>query len=220
MYADAIRILWTYNRIIIYPWASQRSLCQTFPLQDATRFLKQHQWPHILHRLRTLELALDDVPFESLLSEPKVNAWCSAVAHFRDYANVEKLTIIIHITRSYILSRYFNCGGRRLVGILKRRALSDKELKVALGGHARYLEPLKSLRLMKRFFVHLETLRASRVGRYVRNEEELESIRLNLRSIETWLEKFVMGKEYYSGALGKGEQQPSQWLEIFPHGRD
>ncbi|KAI3320443.1 hypothetical protein HD806DRAFT_232787 [Xylariaceae sp. AK1471] len=219
MYADANRVLWKYNRIIIYPWMFIQEFWDIFPpvnvtTVNATKFMTRNQWPHILRHLRTIELVFQNVKSVDWESSPGavVDGWRSAVSHLREYANVEKLTIIVYMTRSLTLRPTWDTVHDPR--IFDEWPESDTQLATMVEEHSRYLQPLQSLHHMKRFFVHLERHTVARdLMRHVKDEEKQKSFLLYLRKAEIELEKRVMGKHYDSGSLGKDELQPSQWLK-------
>ncbi|KAI0503102.1 hypothetical protein F5B22DRAFT_574269 [Xylaria bambusicola] len=227
----AFRVLWRYNRVIIYPWTGYRPTGSSEPVpqqqMQLCKFITTSQASFLLRNLRSLELCLPNVAFddpfncsvdsdELSVSSPLTNHW---ITELRDYADVERLTITVNMMAHDSISRatrtldptptFYKCGAK-----------SKSVLLFSLATHMRCLQPLQLLRHMKRFFVRLEPVyvaqEVSQSHTYLPHySSKLETILLNLRNAEVLLEKSVMGEDYDSGLLGKSEEKPSTWLQNF-----
>jgi len=212
MYEDAIRILYTRNRIIILPkdciFNLPISIDSTLRRLEASKFITRHTKPHVLQHLRTLEVVFPQIHiFYFDTSNPFYLDWQFAVHHLREHANLSVLTVILHMSSN-------NPTPRRWHDYV------DKELKDMVRSHVQLLTPLRSLGGMKRLFIYLESLW------YWGSYKKMFWIdwdgegRLCQRpptdpwQLEVWLERVVMGRKYNSWVLGKRAQgQPSEWVK-------
>ncbi|KAK5635993.1 hypothetical protein RRF57_011705 [Xylaria bambusicola] len=230
---EALRVLWRYNRVIIYPWIGYRPTGSAEPLLEKQmqlcRFITTSQAPFLLCNLRSLELCLPNVAFDDpfdcsaesdqlSVSNTPTNHWQSAITELRDYADVDRLTITVNMMAH---ESFNNIHDREPIPIFYKCGPKSKSvLLFSLATHVRCLQPLQLLRHMKRFFVRLEPVYAAhQVLRYPTSHpdyaSEIECILLNLRNAEVLLEKSVMGEDYDSELLGKGEEKPSNWVQNF-----
>lgn len=235
----AIRVLWRYNRVVIYPWvgydyaieepSTEKQLLQFY------RFITTAQ-PFLLRNLRNLELFLPNIAFNDPLEttssdEPTIPStvadhWQSAITQLRDCADVERLTVTVNMMVDDAVRGQHNHS--RAPSFYGRGPKSKQVLLLSLENHIRCLHPLQLLRHMKRFYVRLEPLytvaRNSQTEYFDLSYENLsdvdenkatQSILHNLRRAEALLEKSVMGEDYDSELLGKGQETPSSWIKTY-----
>ncbi|KAI1362230.1 hypothetical protein F5Y08DRAFT_341871 [Xylaria arbuscula] len=232
---QAIRVLWRYNRVIVYPWAEWRRIITeiNIPQEQQLQLYKlitSGRPSSLLRNLRHLELFLPNVAFHDPLEDtgsdygsPFSNAvadyWHSTIPHLRDYADVERLTITVNMT-VYEGIRDWHAFGQPSPDFYRRGQKSRPVLLLSLQNHIRCLQPLQSLRHMSRFFVRLETLFATSGNNSL--DPETQSILLNLRQAEALLEKSVMGEDYDSELLGKSQERPRNWIQthLIPYDDD
>ncbi|KAI8944515.1 hypothetical protein F4801DRAFT_585343 [Xylaria longipes] len=220
MYEDAIRTLYSYNRIIITPPGGRFDLClgpNYLPSRlEAARFITRHMYPHVLQHLRHLEIVFPelDPSFCPETSSPFYLDWRFAIDHLKWHGNLHGLTFTIHISSDSASRdpwlRYVN----------KRFKQGETtETECMLRPYTQLITPLQNLREMQGLFIHLQWLW------YWKSYENLFWIDWDVegrlrqrprkvhRAFEDLLEWFVMGKDYDSFAIGKAEEQPSEWLK-------
>ncbi|KAI1496931.1 hypothetical protein F5X99DRAFT_424022 [Biscogniauxia marginata] len=215
MCADAEAIFYSCNRIIVRPC---RGISHTAPIPllrlDPSRFITRFIWPEMLSHLRSLELVFS--PFQPgkclLQSGPALADWRFAIDHLKAYGNIPALTVTVYMTDSV--------WGEDKDAFMQRVAKSKGNKTYLLRAHMCLLLPLRPLRHMRRFFVHLEwpwywSPNAQTDEEMAPNVdyETIESHRF-VWEAENWLEQKVMGDEYDSYALGKAEELPSRWLAL------
>ncbi|KAK6953638.1 hypothetical protein Daesc_005943 [Daldinia eschscholtzii] len=219
MYQDACDVFYRYNRIIIHPRVLQGhhvthstgegDQCPTS--LPVSQFILRYKWPGILSRLRCLEIVFQPINPAAYPEEPDqlYPDWSNAIDLLKTHVNVTNLTIIVHMAfwrSANFRSEYFS----------ERMTSSNNNNEVAFQVHKRLLEPLRVLKDMKRFYVHLEwpwhwSSKANMApNRCLGRCGFCTSCRAT--KIESWLERSVMGDEYNSDVIGKLTQTPSYWL--------
>ncbi|KAI1455964.1 hypothetical protein F4805DRAFT_434106 [Annulohypoxylon moriforme] len=211
LYREAVQVLYSCNRVIVVPSGGLRSYLRLdgkATRLDASRFLTRHRWPDVLHHLRSLEFVFPAInPASSRVSSELVyHDLCFAIDHLKAHADVPKLTIIVNVTSTAVIIKGDRNSFYRTLVELGR----DKIL--VFQAFVQLLDCLKTLRCMRRFFVHVEwaghwSTEHPRVG--FSKHDELD---LQINEMESWLEKMVMGDQYNSEAEGKMNEQPSIWL--------
>ncbi|KAI4867002.1 hypothetical protein F4820DRAFT_415137 [Hypoxylon rubiginosum] len=211
VYQEAMSVFYSCNYIVVTPSEDVDFRVCSLDSQsrlDASRFITRHKWPGVLRYLRSLELVL---PAVIPASCPEISSslyldWRSAISHLKAHANLANLTVVVHTSLS--VSRH----------LLARNMPSDLTAESTLEARARLLTPLQALRQMKRFFVYLEWswhwtpsyLESLRMGGRVNHEREHGLV----VEMETWLERVVMGNSYDSLAVGKADEEPSDWARF------
>lgn len=209
-YREAIRVLYSCNRIIIVPSEGLRSCLSTYKGRkrlDIARFITRHTWPDVLHSLRNIELVFPAIQHNQGTIDYDSNYadLCFAIDHLKAHANIGQITIIIHITTASSVLQ----GDQQ--SIHRAFVKSGGAWTVAVQPHRQLLSHFKQLRGMKRFFVHLEWgWRWCVEHPYVGPRHD--SLDVEIHGFESQLEKFVMGDDYRSETVGKVKEQPSIWL--------
>ncbi|KAI1378363.1 hypothetical protein F4677DRAFT_392651 [Hypoxylon crocopeplum] len=210
LYREALQVLYSCNRIIVIPSKGFRSCLRpvdTATRLDASKFITRHMWPDVLHNLRTLEFVFPAIDPATLISgEPYYLDFCHAIDHLKAHTDISKLTIIVNITLAGSVTR----GDQNW--IRDELVKSEGNEAFALRIHAQLLDHLKTLRCMKRFFVHLEWAWHWFLIDHPRVGLPHNCLDREMNKMESWLENMVMGDDYDSEAAGKGNEQPSIWL--------
>ncbi|KAI3319637.1 hypothetical protein HD806DRAFT_508632 [Xylariaceae sp. AK1471] len=229
MYAHAIEILYSCNRIVLTPpyspnrfsvipsgnnYEIRLSPDRSPPRLDAARFITRHMWPRqALQHLRCLEIVLPklDPLFCPDPSSPLYLDWRFAIDHLKAHANLSVLTIIVHFSLD-------NRDRPPWFGYSERTRKWGRGREGMMRPHMRLLTPLQAMRQTERLFIHLEWLWRWKpykhkfwIDWYGSCLEGRENEFFT--DIETWLEHIVMGDEYDSLAVGKAEERPSEWLK-------
>ncbi|KAI1774983.1 hypothetical protein F4818DRAFT_57464 [Hypoxylon cercidicola] len=210
-YGEAMQVLYSCNRVVFVPSDGFRSCFGTdnIPTRlDASKFITRHMWPGVLNNLRTIEFLLPAAnPASDVSGEPYYSDFCFAIDHLKAHADIPKLTVVL----------YFASAGSVMHGdldcIRRELAKSGGDEAVALRTYAQLCSCLKTLRCMRRFFVHLEWgwhwyFEHSRIDFH----SQYEDLNKKVNKMESWLEKLVMGDDYNSESAGKITDQPSIWL--------
>ncbi|KAI2464992.1 hypothetical protein F4781DRAFT_425092 [Annulohypoxylon bovei var. microspora] len=203
---EALQVLYSCSRVVVVPSEGLRSslrLDGTVTRLDASRFITRHMWPDILHNLRTIEFVLPAVdPASNLVpGELFYLDLCFAIDHLKAHADIPKLTIVVIITSAVSLT-----GSTQK--FLTSELLNGSKALI-LRAYVQLLDCLKTLRCMRRFFVHLEwASRWSMDNRHV-SSQDFNEFDWEFRTVESWLEKMVMGHEYNSEIAAKIDDQPS-----------
>ena len=170
-----------------------------------------------LKLLRSLEIIFPRIGPNSSLSnsDAAYKEWCIAVEYLAAGLGVSNLTLTVHI--------WTTPAGQYLTWPLERTAHLLEE-------HApRLLEPLRSVTQLQRLFVHLEWPTHWAPPKLYQDIETCPipkapssgcGIGYNwiprsndeVITKEIRLEKMVMGREYDSYSVGKGDELPSQWV--------
>ncbi|KAI0163349.1 hypothetical protein BJ166DRAFT_292313 [Pestalotiopsis sp. NC0098] len=210
MYREAVHVLYSCNRVIVCPSDGRRSRPK-YPNRtrrlDVSRFITRHMWPDVLRSLRELEIIFPNVDPQRVNppGEPYYLDWCFAVSHLKSYANIDRLKIVVNLTTAesvisgdHLLTHY-------------DLPLSEADRSSLIRAHGELLVPLKDLRHMAQFFVHIEwAWHWCPDHPYVGGS--YEEIAPEIECIESSLEKMVMGDDYDSKAAGRMEELPSIWL--------
>ncbi|KAI1385633.1 uncharacterized protein F4822DRAFT_413776 [Hypoxylon trugodes] len=212
MYEEASDVFYSCNRIVALPYGScfEPDL-YTLPLSprlDISVFITRFMWPEILCRLRYLEILFPPLGENLTVEEPipAYSDWISAVDHLKKYANFDGLTIVAHI-------RFPN----HMEKLRKSANWFESGTVDIINAHANLLAPLRALRQMSRFFVRLEhpyRWTGATYGSLIHCQKlpRRRCTSCQYDDLEVWLEKFVMGGEYDSAAVGKAEDVPSEWV--------
>ncbi|KAI1077765.1 hypothetical protein F5B20DRAFT_550308 [Whalleya microplaca] len=210
LYQEALQVLYSCNRVIVVPSEGLRPCMtpdNTATRLDASRFITRHMWPDALHYLRTIEFVFPAIdPASDVSSAPYYLDFCFAIDHLKAHADIPKLAIVVNIT---VTSSVIE-GDREWIHRELIKSAGDEAL--ALRAHAQLIGHLKTLRGMRRFFVHLEwawhwSVDHPRVGSYGHSNLDME-----VNAMESWLEKMVMGDDYNGESAGKTSESPSIWL--------
>jgi hypothetical protein len=193
-----------------------------YKTHDATKIFMERVGLNALKLIRTLEIVFPRIGSDSSLldTDPAYKEWCMAIdylAYLATGVDVSKLTLIVHIWTTPTAS-LFRWPLKRTAHILDTQ--SPRLLKV--------LRTLSELQL-RRLFVHLEwpkhwsppkllhDIETSKVPKQESPGCAIGEHRIPLSNEilveqEIWLEQMVMGAEYDSYSVGKGDELPSQWL--------
>lgn len=213
MYEDALDVLYSNNRIIATPSNRMiRPFCSSNqPLYlDASRFITRHVSSHALHFLRNLELVLPrfDTEFRPDTSSPMYASWHFAIDHLKDHANLDALTLTVHM--AFFWSDAASPSDSRFRRQVQRWG---DDTAAVLRPYYCLMTPMQALRRVKRFFVFLEWPWHWSPDCALHNPNHKNTLCSTVDKMEVQLEKLVMGEEYDSGALGKAKEVPSYWIE-------
>lgn len=215
MYREAKAIFYSQNRIIVSPSRDYGLPRPPVTRLSASRFITRHMWPDVLRNLRTLELVFPS--FETLYSyspdDPTFLDWLFAINHLVAHANLDNLTLIVHMTST---SPEVHSDQFKLLQHKIAIADANDNGTSPPRPYARLITPLMALRRVERFFVHLEAPwhYSPRGWDYTgsllyRDIDRLA--RRRVHTLEVRLEKFAMGDGYDSYALGKGDEDEDRW---------
>jgi hypothetical protein len=210
---DAQAVFFASNRISVCPSPavilSENPMAHLRSLRlDASKFITMHTWSNpALRNISHLELVV--MPFEEPLyykMRPETLLdWSFAVQHLSRHANANKLTMSLFLSRTPPLMMP-RPGGDSPYSEPLSITLMAYDLWL-LSTYERFVEPLRSLRPMKRSFVYLEAswpdswLRYGGKGRQILNAESR-------------LERFVVGPDYNSAAVGKSVVEAAHWRQV------
>jgi hypothetical protein len=225
MYQEAIAVFYSCNRIVVTnpAYGNDDPDCPPLlpDLLDASRFITRHLSPGLLHHLRILEIVFPvfHYRYRPVRSDPFYCDWRSAVKQLGAHANISNLTLVIRMT---VESR----TGDPLNSLRRRMFLSNHHSTFTLFPHLWILDPLRDLKHMKRFFIFLhcecdcghcpDDCGQCRCECGDLSSDKFEDApHIDERKGEEHWEKFVMGDEYDSHALGKddvdGKSCESPW---------
>ncbi|KAI1816003.1 hypothetical protein GGS20DRAFT_278236 [Poronia punctata] len=209
MYKDSANVLWRDHTAYPQPDFKPPGFDYEFEydrgrngtIDSVVSFI--HARPHILRRLRNLELVfgrsyMPSHPYASL------DEWPGAIGRLGKHANVQELTIRVHF------SVLLTCNHRMEEDAI--RPISNADLTAELRSEAHILKPFRALGRMKRFSVCADLDPLSEVpGRNWLSEETQYKIwEEDVKRAEIMLGRIVMGEEYQSD--GPGEYEPSRWI--------
>ncbi|KAJ5359321.1 uncharacterized protein N7496_011734 [Penicillium cataractarum] len=238
MYNDATYSFYTNNRIVILPCTNPTDCmigtapagylehlyladaAGNFPrgifsskqlvVHEATKIFVERVGRNKLRLIRTLEIVFPVVGMQSdsVLDTPAYKEWLVAAGYLKTLTNAQGLTLIIHIMKPR------HADYPRFEGAAEIFETAARQLLMPLRGPPRLQ--------FKRLFVHLEStshwapskllpgMRTDRLSggrsRYLPLSND------KLAEMEVALKKLVMGEQYDSYAVGKGEELPSAWL--------
>ncbi|KAH8803382.1 hypothetical protein F5884DRAFT_903936 [Xylogone sp. PMI_703] len=184
---------------------------------DTTKLFLEKLRPEVIRHLRTLEVVFPRInPMSDTLHRSLAyNEWCLAVNHLVVHADVPKLTLAIYISTTE----------RDRTKIWMHGIIASN---FSMQSH-HLLFPLQNLSHMKRLFVHLEWLRhwsppklLNDIKTFPLPKKDSPGCDIGFHFIpdsakhaieeEIVLEKMIMGPEYESNSLGKGDELPGAWL--------
>lgn len=193
---------------------------QSYLSRDSTKIFIEKVGPKALKLIRNLEIVFPQIGPSSDLSDtaPAYREWRMAVDHLVNLArkeDVRKLTLIVHIWTA-------PAGSFRSVPLEKTAPILDTK-------GPRLLHPLRALLQLERLFVHLEWPEhwsAPKLRHDIKTSKRrrkdspgcgiglhyIPTAKKNLFIKEIVWERTVMGAEYDSYKMGKGNELPSQWV--------
>lgn len=192
------------NRFVMVSEGGARNVVDRLPEQiHAEKFLREVVARDAMKYVRTLELVFP--PFQTPSISP-FQEWEDTLKAVREDLNVPKLTIRVCFAdkRPYdepeSQDEWF------------RRVMTKKEAMQIYGSYMRVVKPLGQLEGLGRLFVKVAwPWEWTEQGRW-RRQEERERVQREVEDAEGSIERMVMGEEYESGRVGKGEMGPSQWM--------
>ncbi len=205
---DAQAVFYMRNRFVITPSAGCSRAATTTPTRlEASIFLMDVVPSKSLYFLRYLEVVFPPFDEDYLRpNEPAYEEWLRTIDHIKEQLCLPSLTV-----RVYMADHLPNGDG-----VTPFRAnITKSQCMTILKMYCRALGPFSRLRRngLKRFFAHLAwPFTWTRLGRQ-RRQDDPESEKRQIRSMEQRYERMVMCNGYDSIELGKGEQVNSQWLE-------
>ncbi|UNI14954.1 DNA-(apurinic or apyrimidinic site) lyase [Purpureocillium takamizusanense] len=214
MSREAAQVFYSCNNITVKDRLSHllRHYNLTHGLLDGALFMGGRIRPELLGNIRTLELALPRLRDTCNLEEQMESAlrrWRSAIKHLSRHANLRALTLVVLIDL---------WGGAYKSGSIEFVA-QDLDEQVFLSSLP-IVDPFKQIRDVNRFFVRLEWSGHWSPGYVLPDGATTTSDDKNyhrrrgakLERIELELEKFVMGGDYDSRALGKYNGRRCFWM--------
>ncbi|KAI1283356.1 hypothetical protein F5Y07DRAFT_349409 [Xylaria sp. FL0933] len=213
LYHSAIRVLYSYNRVIIVPSGDFRTAISPIKERlDASVFITRHIWPEVLNYLRELEFVFPSINPSStdLAQNPYSIDLCFALDHLASHACTKKLHVTVYLTTAGSV-RKDDTGWFH-------RQLRKHNAATALRAHSHLLSAFRSMNGIKEFFVGLEWgWRPYGERLYYREDpEEAYSVLLNdeIDMLELSLERMIMGNGYTPGLERKLGRKPSVWLPL------
>lgn len=186
---------------------------------DATKIFLESLGSKSLRLLRNLEIVFPRIGVNSSLldTDPALHRWCMAVdylACLTTKVDAPRLNLVVHIWTAP--AGYYGWEYGKTAHILEAQT-------------TRLLKPLRALSQLERLFVHLEwqhhwsppkLLHDIKTCKIPRNsspgcdigEHHIPGSQKAIADMEVRFEKMVMGDEYDSSSLGKGEELPSPWV--------
>ncbi|KAI1261309.1 hypothetical protein F5Y18DRAFT_209015 [Xylariaceae sp. FL1019] len=207
LYREAIRVLYSYNRVIVVP--SEDFRVPIGPINkrlDIATFITRHMWPETLNHLRDLECVFPciDPSSPSLAHDTYTLDLCFAIDHLATYACMSQLHVSVNLTTASSVRqddmRWFH------------RELKMHGVVTAVRSHSQLLSAFRSLKGAKDFFVKLE------YGWHVydnrpdeRGHGTWSTLYAEIDFLERSLERMIMGEEYTSGLEKKLHRKPAIW---------
>ncbi|KAF7529668.1 hypothetical protein G7054_g9789 [Neopestalotiopsis clavispora] len=211
LYREAVQVLYSCNRVIVVPSKGLRACLdhedRTKRL-DVSRFITRHMWSDALRSLREFEIVFPPINHRCVepSDDPYYLDWCFAVSHLASHTRHGQLKVIVNMTTARsILQGLHLLTDRQL-------PLSEGYRSVVLRSHGHLLVPLMALRCIGQFFVHVEWAWHWCPEHPSVGCDRGPEIAAEVDSIESHLEKMVMGNEYDSLAVGRSKECPSVWL--------
>ncbi|KAI0968533.1 hypothetical protein F4678DRAFT_442061 [Xylaria arbuscula] len=215
LYHEAIRVLYSYNRVIVVPSGDFRTAISPIKKRlDAAVFITRHMWPEVLNYLRDFECVFPciDPSSPDLAQNPYSLDLCFAMDHLASNACINTLHVTVYLTTASSVQKddvkWFH------------RQLLKHDAATALRAHSHFLSAFRSMKGIKDFFVKLEwgwRFYVEQLDR--RYEEEYGDIDNDaIDMLELSLEKMIMGRWYAPGLARKLGRKPSVWpFLVFNH---
>lgn len=192
------------NRFVMVPEGGARDVVDRLPEQiHAEKFLREMVPRDAMKYVRTLELVFP--PFQTPSISP-FEGWEDILKAVRGDLNSPNLTIRV----CFADKRPYDEPGSRDERF--RRIMTKKEAMQIYGSYMRVVKPLGQLEGLGRLFVEVAwPWEWTAQGKW-RRQKERERVQREVEDAEGRIEWMVMGKEYESGRVGKGEMGASQWM--------
>ncbi|KAI1364909.1 hypothetical protein F5Y08DRAFT_339256 [Xylaria arbuscula] len=214
LYHEAIRVLYSYNRVIVVPSRDFRTpLSLTQKRLDAAVFITRHVWPEVLNYLRDVEFVFPCINPASpdLAQNPYILDLCFAIDHLASNACMSGLHVTVYLTTAGSVqnddSGWFH------------RQLRKHDAATALRAHSHFLSAFRSLKGIKNFFVRLEwgwrwAEQVWAVKPNQRHNDGIQGALLNyeIDMLELSLERMIMGDSYTPKIEVILSRFPSVWL--------
>ena len=209
---DAREVFLNANRFLIVPECDNsrkatRDVVDRTPEQmHAALFLTQMVPLAALRHLRFLEIVFP--PFRTpwmLAHEPAYRQWQDAIAIVQDHLILPALTLRVYFADKL---PYDDLPS----GSPFRDTMTKTQAIEIYKSYMRVMMPLQGLKGLSKLFVHVAwpwewTERGRR-----RRREERDAVERETSNVERRLERMVMGMDYESERVGKGELRRSQWV--------
>lgn len=195
----ATEVFFEGNRFVMVPEGVARDGADLISEQiyAEKKFLREVAPRDALKYLRMLELVFSP---SQTPSTSQVKEWEDTLKAVREYLNLPKLTIRVYFSDNRPYEEF-----HRLI-------TTKKERLQIYGSYLRVIQPLGQLKGLERLFVKVAwSWEWTWEGR-LRGREERERLQREMKDAERWIERMVMGEEYDSGRLGKGEMGTMQWM--------
>ncbi|KAB8437444.1 hypothetical protein FH972_025122 [Carpinus fangiana] len=204
--ADAEEIFYRLNRFIItHPGGTTYIPKRTPDRLEGSIFLTDVVPFAHLHHLRFLELVFPPFEDDYIQSrEPAYQDWIDTID--RIHTKLIGMTLRVYMRDQGL--HYVNN-----VEIPFRAHSAAKKGEIIPAMYVRTLEPLKKLRGLERFFVHLACPFSRNRDGYLRRDNKRYMRDRYTRDLEDKVEKLVMGPGYDAIAAGKEDLEVSQWRE-------
>ncbi|KAI8959161.1 hypothetical protein F5Y11DRAFT_362080 [Daldinia sp. FL1419] len=229
MYQDACDVFYYHNRVILRCESQQNTkrrmarvsgrLRPRPVLPSVSQFFSRCQWPNVLSRLRSLEIKFDPIARCEYPTPPHrlYTEWSQAIELIKAHVNIAKLEISVYME---FRNDVYNVNDANY--FCKKMDRVGNDADYLFNVHKRLLEPFQELQEMKSFYVYLERLwhlptKDRRILKYGPRNHKKSCVCGDCRveEVESYLERFVMGDEYDSFAVGKSKQRLSNWLIMF-----
>ncbi|KAI1123856.1 hypothetical protein F5Y10DRAFT_251022 [Nemania abortiva] len=208
LYHEAIRVLYSCNRVIIVPSGDFRIAIGPIKERlDAAVFITRHMWPQVLHYLRDLECVFPCINPSSpnLAHDPYILDLCFAIDHLALYACMSGLHVSVYLTTAGSV-RWGDTGWFHWE--LKRH-----DAATAVRAHSQFLSAFRSMKGIKDFFVNLEWAwhyYSEEPGS--RDDEGLTGVLFDeIDMLDISLERMIMGDGYTPGLVRKSSRKLSVW---------
>ncbi|KAI8630558.1 hypothetical protein F5Y19DRAFT_483874 [Xylariaceae sp. FL1651] len=209
LYREAIRVLYSCNRVIVVPSGDFRTAIGPISTRlDVAAFITRHMWPEVLRYLRDLECVFPCIGPSSnnLAHDPYTLDLCFAIDHLASNACMSRLHVSVLLTTAGSVHQddtgWFHWQLKKL------------DPSAAVRSHSQLLSAFRSMKGIKDFFVKLEwawhcydkgpvcSRKCSRVP--IAYFDEIDILELSL-------ERMIMGDEYTPGLVKKMGRKPSVW---------
>lgn len=208
LHEDAQAVFFKKNRFIITPAAGCFEPAEETPSRlEASIFLRDVIPFSALCFLRFIEMVFP--PFEGdylRADEPAYQDWLDTIDHVKGGLCLPVLTFRIYAADRLLFPS---------PGCPYRTKMTKEQGLAIIRMYFRAVKPLSQWNELHRFFAHLAWPFGWTPGGRRRVLETPEFVREEVERIERFAERFVLGAEYDSSALGKADQRDSQWLEIW-----
>lgn len=205
---DAQEVFFTQNRFIVAPVDGYGDPAKTVLERfEASIFLQDIIPPHFIPRLRFLEFVFPP------LDEEYISPRCSALDDW-DNTIDNIMTKLVHPSLKLRIN-FADFYTSYHASPLRKNITRQEGITKVVTAYMRIVRPLERLKAhgLSQLFVHAAwPWTWTRAGRNTRVWKK-QVVKNDLSLIERRLERRVMGEDYDSVRLGKGELEKSQWLK-------